>query len=349
MNFSESKILFLLLLPFTWLYRFIVFIRNKFYDRGLFKSHRLDCTVICVGNITVGGTGKTPVVEYLAKLLREQFGRKVVILSRGYRRESTGTVIVTDGASIKVSPRQAGDEPFLLAKRLSSIPVVVDENRVRGGHEIIRRFCPDVILLDDGFQHRRLERDVNIAVINSKAGFGNGQLLPAGPLREPVSALKRANLIWFNQATPANRNRKLNLKIAQFSKCPQIYSDYVITGIATIPAREHFPTRLFKHKNIFAFCGIANPERFKESLQALDVASVELMAFPDHHQFSDVDLNNIQQRITKINPDFVVTTEKDVIRLPEKIQFDRKLFCLMMQLIVNNEDLLKKYLFENIA
>ena len=224
----------------------------------------------------------------------------------------------------------------------------MDENRVRGGHEIIRLFQPDVILLDDGFQHRRLARDINIAVINAKVGFGNGQLLPAGPLREPVSALKRANLIWYNQSTATNRFQSLHRQVARNLKIPVIYSDYVVLGVATIPAREHFSPGILKQKKILAFSGIANPGRFKESLLALDVSFVELMSFPDHHLFSDADFAKIKRRVRQLKPDFVLTTEKDAMRLPENIELDQTLCYLAINLIVNNENTLKKCLSENI-
>jgi tetraacyldisaccharide 4'-kinase len=215
---------------------------------------------------------------------------------------------------------------------------------VRGGREIIRRFQPDVIVLDDGFQHRKLARDLNIAVINGKVGFGNGYLLPAGPLREPVSALGRANLIWFNQATQADVAKNFQQKIAQFSKSPCIYSNYVVSGVTTIPVREHFSPELLKQKKIFAFSGIANPARFKASLLETGPSFVELMTFPDHHSFSAADLDKIGQRIGRLNPDFVLTTEKDAMRLPAGIPFANKLYFLEIKVVVNNEDMLENIL-----
>lgn len=348
MNFFENKFLRWFLLPLSWLYRLIVFLRNKFYDWKILKTELLTCPVICVGNITVGGTGKTPIVEYLAEFLRDRMHRKVVILSRGYKRESRGTVIVTDGRSILVTPQQAGDEPFLLARRLQTIPIGVDADRVRGGRALIRQFQPDVILLDDGFQHRRLARNLNIAVFNGQVGLGNGYLLPAGPLREPVCSLKRADLIWLNQATESEREQSWQ-KLLAVTNGFYLYSNYQVTGVHGIPGGEHFPRVLLKRKKILAFSGIANPERFRVSLEASGAVVAGFLTFPDHHAFSATDLTRIETRAEEIQPDWIITTEKDAMRLPQENPFSRPLFFLEIKLIVNNEDSLGELIESRLA
>jgi len=348
MNFFENKFLRWFLLPLSWIYRLVIFLRNKFYDWRIFKTEKLACPVICVGNITVGGTGKTPIVQYLAEFIRDRMHRKVVILSRGYKRQSRGTVIVADGRSILVTPQQAGDEPYLLAQRLQTIPIGVDEDRVRGGRALIRLFQPDVILLDDGFQHRRLARNLNIAVFNGQVGLGNGYLLPAGPLREPVGSLKRADRIWLNQVTESDRALSWQKELP-VPKGHYLYSNYQVTGVRTIPGGEHFPPVRLTQKKILAFSGIANPERFRVSLEATGAVVAAFLTFPDHHAFSATDLTGIETLAGQIQPDWIVTTEKDAMRLPVEIRFSRPFFFLEIKLIVNNEDSLQKLIESSLA
>jgi len=192
MNIFNNKFYQFLLYPFSLIFKLITWIRNRLYDKNIFRSLKANqCKIISVGNISVGGTGKTPVIRFLADYLKEM-GFKVAILSRGYRRKSKGTIIVSDGNETLANLQQAGDEPYLLARQLDSIPVIVEADRYKGARFIQDNFQPDVILLDDAFQHRRLHRDLDIVLVDASVGFGRGFLLPAGFLREPISSLKRA-------------------------------------------------------------------------------------------------------------------------------------------------------------
>lgn len=334
MNIFENKLLQVILLPLSLLYRLIIFLRNKGYDWKIFHSWKLPCSVICVGNITVGGTGKTPVVEFLAKYLIETGHNRVAILSRGYKRESSGTVIVSDGKNLLTSAKYAGDEPFLLASRLQSVPVVVDEDRVRGGKTICSRFQPDFIILDDGYQHRRLIRDVNIAVVNEAAGLGNGRLLPAGPLREPLSALKRADLIWVNQKHPGTEWANFPRGILKYLNRPIIFSDYQPDALIAIPSGKKYKPQFLHQKRVVAFSGIANPDRFMKLLSLFPVKALKLIPFKDHHVFTPADFEKVQNAVNEMKADIIVTTEKDFTRIPLEISLSIPLYYLKIELRV---------------
>ncbi len=197
MAFFDTKWPAALLWPLSRLYGSAIGRRNRRYDTGQAAASRLPSPVISVGNLVVGGTGKTPTVVFLARWLQER-GKKVCVISRGYRRKSKGLVLVADGERICSTAELSGDEPILLAQELPGAVVVVDADRVEAGRYAIQRFKPDLILLDDGFQHRRLHRDLDIVTFKGVQDLGNGWLLPAGPLREPAASLDRADLFWFN-------------------------------------------------------------------------------------------------------------------------------------------------------
>ena len=183
--------------PLGFFYWLLIFWRNFFYNLGFFVSRKLPCKVVSIGNLSVGGTGKTPFVLFLANTLKAT-GLKVAVLSRGYKRKSAGTLVVSDGNAVQSDLENSGDEPFMLANKLKGIPVVVDENRYRGGQLICNEYNPDVILMDDAFQHRRVFRDVDIVLINSN--HRRPKLLPYGLLREPLRNIKRADAVIFTKS-----------------------------------------------------------------------------------------------------------------------------------------------------
>ncbi len=197
-----------LLFPLTGLYGLAIEIRNLLYDKRCIKTSKFDIPVISVGNLTVGGTGKTPFVIYLAQYLKES-SLSVGIVSRGYGRKTKGTVIVHDGKSILSSHDESGDEPWLIASALKSVPVIVDEDRTQGIQTLIDKFPVDVVLLDDAFQHRRAGRDLDILLINSRESSGNYHLLPGGKLREPLRQSRRASLIVHTKCVGHNILRLL--------------------------------------------------------------------------------------------------------------------------------------------
>ena len=241
----------LLMVPFSFLYGTAVALRNWLYNRGIKVSHRLDCRVISVGNLSVGGTGKTPMVECFARRLHGD-GRGVAILSRGYRGKGKGTVIVSDGVNLLVDDRYAGDEPYLLASRLRSVPVIVNRDRVKGAEKALHRFHSKYLILDDGFQYRRLQRDLDVVLVDFQSS--PQRLLPAGPLREPWRNLRRADLIFLTKCPlPGSSNWELVAGqkdfLRQFTEAP-------------IVACRHHPVKLVDVKTS-GYCSINICDRIR--------------------------------------------------------------------------------------
>ena len=199
-------------------------LRQKLYQKGLVKSKRLPCMVISVGNLSVGGTGKTPMTIYLANLIQD-FGNKAVVISRGYkgRAEKAGG-IVSDGKVLLMGPETAGDEPYMMAVKLKNVPVIVGKNRFEAGMLAVRTFKPEVLVLDDAFQHLKLERDLDLVLLDCQRPFGNGHMLPRGIMREPVSALSRADALILTRSDVVPDAKKVihDLKYRSLPACPQL-------------------------------------------------------------------------------------------------------------------------------
>lgn len=278
-------------------------IRAALYDRGTFTAHRVEgVKVISVGNLSVGGAGKTPAVIFLAQLLRAR-GVPVAVLSRGYGRLHRGALAVTPESSAE----DAGDEPLLIHLR-ANVPVFVGADRVETAHWA-KSEGARVLLLDDGMQHRRLARDVDILVLDGSVGFGNGRLLPAGPLREPPSAARRATLLWLrtndpNASAPSGLE---HLPLVRVAHRPDAWlgADGAAQGIEAL-----------KGQRLFAFAGLARPTPFFDSLRSLGATVCATRAYPDHHFFSDGELASLEAH-ARAERALLVTTEKDRMRLPK--------------------------------
>ncbi len=305
-------------------YRSGVILRNALYERGFSTSFRLPCKVISVGNVTVGGTGKTPVVVQLARMLKEN-GYRPAVLSRGYGSKGAAPVnIVSDGVSVLLGPREGGDEPVLIAESVPGVPVLTGPDRYLTGKTALSRLGADVLILDDGFQHRRLFRDLDIVLLDVDRPWGNGFLLPRGPLREPpAGALKRADLlIRTGEGKKGNRGEVPGyLNDASGSEPASWYSLPVFRGthqpcalISRYKGQER-DLRDLKGKRICAFAGIGAPERFRRTLESLGVEIADFLSFPDHHRYSSFDLGVIEQAAKKAHAEMIVTTEKDEIKL----------------------------------
>lgn len=320
----------IILIPFLLLYRIIIDLRNWFYQAGIFKSQRLACKVISVGNISIGGTGKTPTVFALAKWLQEQ-NKAVAILSRGYKRKSKGTQLVSDGKSAVINWKLVGDEPMLLAKALPNVPIVVDKNRVRGGQYLVNNFNPDIILLDDGFQHRKLARDINIVLINSSDKKQDHRLFPLGKLREPWSALQRADIILLSKSNlqPPSEyllNRLNNLPV-------QYFSTSMDTGNLLIDSNgEKLNINVLKGKKVTLFTGIGDPQSFLATVIAAGAETCENIIFADHHEYSTADLKKIKSSYNNSGSDFLLTTEKDLIKIE---QTELPIFALRITITID--------------
>jgi tetraacyldisaccharide 4'-kinase len=293
-------------------------IRTLLYSKGFFNSKRLPCSVISVGNITVGGTGKTPLVMALAKGLMER-GIPVAILSRGYKAKTPSRPLVSDGKAIVLSPEESGDEPFLMAQTLKGVPILIGKDRFINGQMALQRFGVRGLLLDDGYQHLQLHRDLNILLVDSHIGFGDYHLLPRGNLREPLSHLCRANLFVLTKVENINMCNPLEKVLHQFHpSSPVFHSHYEPRGLVGLK-EEWEELHSLRGKKVLALSGVANPEYFSLLLRKCGMEIVSEAIFPDHHRFTNKDLASIEG--TSKGMDWIVTTEKDMVKL-RKLNID---------------------------
>jgi len=332
MNLFNNKVWGILLCPLSFIYRWGVLFRRKLYDLGIYTSVRLPAKVISVGNITVGGTGKTPLVETLARILKDE-GCRVGILSRGYGRSGRGTLVVSDGKEIRTVPRETGDEPMLLARNLPGIPIVVGQNRIQAGQLAIQSFGCNILILDDGFQHLCIRRDIDLVVIDASNPFGNGRLIPAGPLREQISSLKRADAICFTRVDEEGNMSSKEERIRKHSHVPILASTHHPTGWISTENGRMFPLDGLKRKTVLAFAGIGNPESFRKTLKTLNVEPVAFLKYRDHYWYTEKDLIHICDTAKREGAEAIVTTEKDGIRLPEPLKCSIPLYSLKIKLL----------------
>jgi len=316
-GFWEKVLLFplyLLSVPYGGAVR----LRSLFYSLGLLSLKHLPCPVISVGNITVGGTGKTPLVTALARGLKAR-GISVAILSRGYKGENASGPLVSDGQITFLSPEESGDEPFLMAKALQGIPILVGKNRFVSGKMALQRFSVRGLLLDDGYQHLQLYRDLDILLIDSRIGFGDHHLLPRGILREPLTHLRRADLFIITKLENSETSQSLEEELRRLHPSSQVFhSHYEPLGLIG-PEEEWEELHSLKGKRALALSGIADPDYFSSLLRKCGMEIVEEVIFPDHHLYTTKDLTSIREKVKGL--DSVVTTEKDMVKL-KKLKID---------------------------
>lgn len=328
-----TGIIFVFLFVLSLPYGMAVAFRNLLYDRGIIRQKKLPCRVISVGNITAGGTGKTPAVIMLAKMLKEE-GCRPVVLSRGYGGKRKRDVnIVSDGRTILMDNHEAGDEPFLIAASLKEIPVITGPRRYLTGSFAVKEFGADVLVLDDGFQHRALYRDMDIVLADSAAPFGNGRLLPCGSLRESPKGLKRADIVVLTGSSPGKG----------IESPPMLDSFPVGDGrifrachkplhVMRAGGGDIRPPDFLKGKKVFAFAGIGNPLSFIRTIEALQADLAGFLYFPDHHVFARGDLETIIRQAEGRQVDLILTTEKDGVRLLDFPDFLREIFLLRIEM-----------------
>jgi len=296
--------------PYDWGHQF----RLQVYRRRWAAVRRLPCRVISVGNLTLGGTGKTPIVELVARLLRRE-GVRVCVLSRGYGgRSQSAITVVSDGKRCLVPPEVAGDEPVLLAEHLVGLPVVVGKDRYAAGMLAIERFGVDVIVLDDGFQHVKLARDLNILLLDAVRPFGNGCVFPRGDLRERPTGIARANAIVLTHWDAEAAMSFTALKLLQ-PALPLFCSQHEPVDLRALADGHILPLASLKGQRILAFCGIGTPDHFRQTLQRLEAEIVAFAAFPDHHPYTRLELDQLVLRANQHGTEILVTTEKDGVRL----------------------------------
>ncbi|MBC7962527.1 MAG: tetraacyldisaccharide 4'-kinase [Steroidobacteraceae bacterium] len=306
---ARDRLLILCLMPFSLTYSFIQRLRAIFYRIGMLRSRRLPRPVVSIGNITVGGTGKTPVTAHIARWLLQR-GYRVVVLSRGYGGSLEGqTVVVSDGATIMMSPRECGDEPFLLASTVPGVMVVIGSDRYAAGLLAIQQLAPDLFLLDDGFQHLRLQRDLNILLMDHRHPYGNGWTLPAGLLREPLRAVQRADLIIHTrcpQDAPA---------VALAGNIPSCNARHRIIDLLPLSGGNPTPLPSPDTRKVLAFAGIAEPTLFFDELRSLGLDLVHTLRFPDHTTYAEAEVTAILDAMNQYGAEVAITTEKDGVKL----------------------------------
>ena len=298
-------------------YSFAQQVRARLYRAKIFKTNRLDCRVISIGNLTLGGTGKTPTVMKVAESLRRK-GFKPAILSRGYGGGSTEPVnVVCDGNSILLTPEVAGDEPVMMAQRLQTVPVLTGRNRTVTGQYAIKHFGVDVLILDDGYQHLPLHRDLNILLCDDARPFGNGVVFPAGQLREPLSAMNRADVICRTRC----RDERLSVAIDAWNlrKVPIVRMGYQVASVINLQTGEETGVETIQGQPVAAFCGIAHPQDFFGMLAEADVQVAHQASFPDHHDYSTEELQAFESQARQAGAQLLLTTEKDAVKLKDHI------------------------------
>lgn len=332
---------------FSYAYGAAVAVRYFIYEKRIIRHHTLGCQVISIGNLTVGGTGKTPIVEVFARALQKN-GRKVAILSRGYKKvehrlwkkimdKFTGRErrrpprVVSDGKNLLLDSAMSGDEPYMLAANLPEVVILVDKDRVKSGRWAIDKFKCDTLLLDDGFQYRKLKHRVEIVLVDSTNPFSNGHMLPRGLLREPVRNIRRADFIFItkaqNDATELKEHlSKLNSK-AEISVCrhqpryfKNVYSD------------ERRDLDFIRDRRVAVVSGIARPEGFESQVTAMGGFIAFKKRFADHHRYSQQEIIDIINEARKQCVNFIITTEKDAVRFPKLDRHDVEIFFLRVEI-----------------
>lgn len=330
------------------IYLGIVTARLALYQRRYFRPRTLGCLVISVGNLTVGGTGKTPVVEMLAKALHAG-GRKVAILSRGYKSVPRPFLlrlwdkfskkkavfvprVVSDGTALLLDSRTAGDEPFMLANNLRGVVVLVDRDRVKSGQYAVEHFGADTLLLDDGFQYIRMRHAIEVALIDRQAPFGNEYLLPRGTLREPPGNLRRATHIFITKCTGAD-NSDLIERIRKYNRTADIIEcAHRPRHLKNLATGETQPLEFLQGLEIGSICGIAAPESFESALTKLGAKIEVSKIYTDHHRFSPREIENFLRRCGRRGVSAIITTEKDAVRIPRILEPEVPMYYLRVEI-----------------
>jgi tetraacyldisaccharide 4'-kinase len=283
------------------------------YRLGLFPTRRLKVRVISVGNLTLGGTGKTPIVIMIAENLRDH-GFKPAILSRGYGGSSREQVnVVCDGQQVLLSADVAGDEPRMIAERLRNIPVLTGKNRYLTGNYAIDQFGVDTLILDDGFQHRALSRDLNILLFDQNQPLGNGNLFPAGELREPAKESDRADLICITRCLRSANSTFLQAHLPR--NAAVVKTALKANSLIRLDNHAALDVEMLKDLPVAAFCGIAKPGDFKTTLETAGARVVFFRALPDHHRYDADELQSLDRQAREAGAKYVLVSEKDSVKI----------------------------------
>ncbi len=347
---TGDQFLLALLLIASRFYRMAGQFRNWLYDKRVIRNHALGCLVVSIGNISCGGTGKTPVVEVFAKTLNAK-GRKVAILSRGYRSKKHSMwykfrhmfgqqkleippKIVSDGNELLLDSMYAGDEPYMLASNLKGVAVLVDKDRVKSGLYAIKHYGTDVLILDDGFQYLMLKPHINIVLVDSTDPFGNGHVLPRGLLREPIKNIRRADYIFLSKSDGSPKLRHLKAFLRRHNRRAEIiecchqpkYIEHVFDRGDTAPLER------LRGAKVAALSAIAVPASFERFLTSLGAELVLTRSFPDHHRYTRQEIQDFIRDAKEAGAELIMTTEKDAVRIPKPEQADLPLYFLRVEI-----------------
>ena len=326
----------LILPPFSVLYSLATRLRLAAYRRHLFSVSKLDAVVISVGNITTGGTGKTPLVEWVCRVLANE-GKRVCVLTRGYRRHNPNEqVVVSNGNKILADVSAAGDEPLLLARNLLGIAAVVcNSNRGAAGCWAINNLRTEVLVLDDGFQHLQLARDLNIVTIDATSPWGGG-MLPSGHLREPLSGLARADCIVLTRTDNQMRLESITATLQTIvGQTPIIRSGMRTTGLRRLGG-ETLDQVSSIQKPVAAFCGVGNPESFFDQLRREGYELEFARTFPDHYNYTQADVDRIVAEAKRRGAVSILTTAKDAVKL-SSLHFEIPCYVLEIKIAIEDE------------
>ena len=330
-------------------YRMAIQFRNWLYDKRVIRHHALGCLVVSIGNVSCGGTGKTPVVEVFARTLSAR-GRKVAVLSRGYRSKKLSfkekmrlrlsgkkidlpPKVVSDGKNLLLNSEFAGDEPFMLASNLKDVAVVVDKDRVKSGIYAIENFKTDLIILDDGFQYLMLKPHINIVLVDSSDPFGNGHVLPRGTLREPIKNIRRADYIFLTKSDGTHKIQHLKRFLRRCTRRAEIIECcHKPKYIVSMSDGKQEELSYLKGKKVAALSAIAKPESFEAFLKQLGAELVYCDHYADHHRYTQQEIIDFINQAKAAGAEYIVTTEKDAVRIPKIDRCDVPLIYLRIQI-----------------
>jgi tetraacyldisaccharide 4'-kinase len=315
-------------------YRGALRVRDLAYRVGLLRTGRLPAAVVAVGNLTLGGSGKTPTVELAVRTLLE-LGAVPAVVSRGYGRVTRGVRVVADRGGVRADARTAGDEPLLLAERLAGVTVVVGENRFEAGRVAVEQHGATALVLDDGFQHRTLAKDLEILVVQGRAPWGNARVFPRGMLREPLAALARAHVVVVSNPVGARSVEEVTATVRRFNPtAPVLAASYQLQDAIETPSGRRVPIAELAGRRLMAFAGLGSPEGFADTLDAAGIRRVALAEFPDHHWFTPSDLHELARDALGAGAQGMITTEKDWIRLRDLPAPPLPLWVLPIRLVL---------------
>lgn len=351
----DANIIRFILLPLSFIYSFFPFLKEKLYQTGILKSIKLDVPVISVGNLSWGGTGKTPAVIEISNILKKHSINHSII-SRGYGSNSqkNRALIVSDRNKILEKPPLASDENYLLASKLSGIPIIQDRDRIRAGTLAVKEFETKAIILDDAYQHLKADRDVNILLWDSRVTPQKAYPIPAGTLRERISAVKRADAIILT---------KTNQKGSQYELCRNFFEKLcpdkrIFTAShKAVEIKENdnddseiqYDMESIKGKKTVGFCAIADCDSFKSTLEELGVEICQFFPFRDHHFFSEKDISILSNAFQKNKADFLITTEKDVSRCGSLLKKAGRVLYPVISFKINEEEEFEKFIISKIS